>query len=80
MEEKYMVNDILQNSKEFVKLLDDTILESRNIEFRQMITTLRNTAENFDCEIRKIAESKGYYIPSSKVEESEIVSLRKLFL
>lgn len=80
MEEKYMVNDVLQNSKEFVKYLDDTILESSNIEFRQMITTLRNSAESFECELHKVAESKGYYLASSKAEENEIVALRKLFL
>ena len=80
MEEKYMVNDVLQNSKSFVKNLDDVILESTNIEFRQLITNLRNSAENFEYELNKIAESKGYYLNSSKVEESEIVNLRKLFL
>ena len=61
MEEKYMVNDILQNSKEFVKSLDETILESSNLEFRQMIVTLRNSAECFEGELYKVAESKGYY-------------------
>ena len=80
MEEKYMVNDVLQNSKSFVKNLDDVILESTNIEFRQLITNLRNSAESFEYELHKIAESKGYYLTSSKAEESEIINLRKLFL
>ena len=80
MEEKYMVNDILQNSKEFVKSLNETILESSNLEFRQIITTLRNSAENFEGEIYKIAESKGYYSSATKAEESEIIQLRKKFI
>ena len=80
MEEKYMVNDILQNSKEFVKLLDNTILESGNLEFRQLVITLRNSAESFEGELNKIAESKGYYIPSQKVDEEDIMILRKMFL
>ena len=80
MEEKYMVNDILQNSKEFVKSLNETILESSNLEFRQIITTLRNSAENFEGEIYKIAESKGYYSSASKAEENEIIQLRKKFI
>lgn len=80
MEEKYMVNDVLQNSKEFVKSLDETILESENTEFRQVIITLRNSAESFEGELNKIAESKGYYSSSPKAEESEILALRKTFL
>lgn len=80
MEEKYMVNDILQNSKEFVKSLDETILESANAEFRQMIITLRNSAESFEGELNKVAESKGYYSSSPKAEEHEILTLKKMFL
>ena len=80
MEEKYMVNDILQNSKDFVKILDDTILESDNLEFRQGIISLRNSAESFESELKKIAESKGYYFSSLKAEETEIICLRKMFL
>lgn len=80
MEEKYMVNDTLQDSKEFVKSLNETILESDNLEFRQMIMLLRNSAESFEGNLSKIAETKGYYISSPKADESEIIALRKLFL
>lgn len=80
MEEKYMVNDILQNSKDFIKALDETILESNNLEFRQMIILIRNSSESFEGNLSKIAETKGYYIPSLKVDESEINNLRKMFL
>lgn len=75
-----MVNDILQNSKEFVKSLDETILESSNLEFRQMIVTLRNSAESFEGELYKVAESKGYYSSAQKAEENEIIRLKKMFL
>ena len=80
MEEKYMVNDVLQNSKEFVKSLDFAILESSNAELRHLITNLRNSAEIFDSELQKISESKGYYYTSSNVDENEIMELRKMFL
>ena len=76
----FMVNDVLQNSKEFVKSLDFAILESSNAEFRQLITNLRNSAEIFDSELQKISESKGYYYTSSNVDENEIMELRKMFL
>lgn len=80
MEEKCMVNDVLQNSKEFVKLLDDTILESDNLEFRGLVTLIRNSAESFEGNLSKLAKAKGYYIASSKADESEIIALRKMFL
>lgn len=80
MEEKYMVNDVLQDSKEFVKSLDEAILESDNSEFRQMVMLLRNSAESFEGSLSKIAETKGYYISSPKAEESEILLVKKLFL
>lgn len=75
-----MVNDILQNSKDFAKILNDTILESGNSEFRQIIVAIRNMIENFEGELYKIAESKGYYLSSKKAEESEIIELKKMFI
>ena len=75
-----MVNDILQDSKEHVKLLNETILESSNFNFRQMTILLRNSAESFEGELYKISESKGYTLPSLKTEESEINAIKKMFL
>ena len=71
MEEKYMVNDILENSKNEIKNYTDSILECSNIELRQTIQSIRNTQESFQYELFKLAVSKGYYTPDeiSKPEE-----------
>lgn len=71
MEEKYMVNDILENSKYEISNYTNSILDCSNIELRQAIQSIRNTFESFQYELFKLAISKGYYIPDeiSKPEE-----------
>lgn len=71
MEEKYMVNDILENSKNEIKNYTDSILECSNIELRQVLQSARNTCESFQYELFKLATSKGYYFPEEIVTPEE---------
>ena len=68
MEEKYMVNDILENSKSSIKDFGGAILECSNSELRQTIQNLRNSQESFQYELYRLAESKGYYCPAENVK------------
>jgi len=72
MEEKYMVSDILENSKAEITNYTNAIMESQNMELRQTLQTLRNTNESFQYELYKLANSKGYYIPASIAKPEEI--------
>lgn len=72
MEEKYMVNDILENSKNEIKSYTSTIVECSNMELRQTIQTIRNTCESFQYELFKLANSKGYYTPAENAKPDEI--------
>lgn len=72
MEEKYMVNDILENSKNEIKNYTSTIVECSNMELRQIIQTIRNTSESFQFELFKLANSKGYYTPAENAKPEEI--------
>ena len=72
MEEKYMVNDILENSKNEIKNYTSTIVECSNMELRQTIQTIRNTCESFQYELFKLANSKGYYSPAENAKPDEI--------
>lgn len=72
MEEKYMVNDILENSKNEIKDYTNAIVECSSMEFRQTIQTIRNTCESFQYELFKLANSKGYYYPSESAKPEEI--------
>lgn len=79
MEEKDMVNDILQNSSTFLKEYECYIVESKNMELRQLLQNLRNTYESFQYEMVKLAESKGYCIPEEKATKDEINKVRNEF-
>ena len=72
MEEKYMVNDILECTKSALKDYQSAILETANMELRQTFQTVRNTEESFQYELFKLAESKGYYVPAENAKPEEI--------
>ena len=76
MEEKYMVNDILENSKNEIKNYTDGILECSNIEIRQTLQSVRNTCESFQYELFKLASSKGYYVPEEIAKPEEINKIK----
>ena len=76
MEEKYMVNDILENLKSGIKDYEGAILETANMELRQTFQNLRNSSESFQYELFKLAESKGYYKPAQNATLEEIASVK----
>ena len=76
MEEKYMVNDILECSKNMLKVYGEGIMECKNAELRQIFQNLRNNLENYQYELFKIAEAKGYYTPAKSVGEQEIMEVK----
>lgn len=78
MEEKYMVNDILENSKSEIKTFTNSIIESENIELRQALQTMRTSNESFQYELFKLANSKGYYVPSSIAKPEEITNIKSI--
>lgn len=80
MEEKYMVNDILESSKLGIKEYVGAIVECSNLELRQTIQNLRNSEESFQYELYRLAESKGYYIPSTDAKQEEVDKVRNEFV
>ena len=68
MEEKLMVNDIIQDLKSNVKDYQEAICECDNIGLRQTIQQIRNNEESLQYDLVKIANLKGYSNPSAKVE------------
>ena len=77
MEEKLMVNDIIQDLKSNVKDYQEAICECDNIGLRQTIQQIRNNEESLQYDLVKIANIKGYSNPSAKVEIKEIDNLKK---
>ena len=80
MEEKYMVNDILENIKFEILKYTDALICAENIEVQQIIAQLLSTLEAFNFELFTLATSKGYYLPTAKAKPEEIAQIKKIFL
>lgn len=76
MDEKTMVNDILENVKASLTSYQTAISEAENTTLRQTFQQIRNGDESFQYELFKIAQSKGYYIPAQKVTVTEIGTVK----
>ncbi len=72
MEEKYMVNDILESTKESLKTFESVIIETENTNLRQAIQEIRNSNETFQYDLFRVANLKGYYTPASQASQNEI--------
>ena len=72
MEEKYMVNDILESVKAELTTYQGVISEAENMQLRQTIQQIRNNDESFQYELFKVAQAKGYYTPAGQTPQTEI--------
>ena len=80
MEEKYMVNDILENTKSEILSFTKAIIISENLEVRQIFEQLRNDLESFNFEMFTLATSKGYYTSTPKAKPEEISQVKNLYI
>ena len=76
MDEKTMVNDILESTKGDIKTYQGVILEAENMNLRQTIQQIRNNGESFQYELFKIAQAKGYYQPAQKATTTEVTTVK----
>ena len=76
MDEKTMVNDILEGVKGSLKTYQGVISEAENMQLRQTIQQIRNNDESFQYELFKIAQAKGYYKPAQKVSQTEVETVK----
>ena len=76
MEEKYMVNDILESTKASLTTYQGVINETENSGLRQTFQQIRNNDESFQYEIFKVAQAKGYYIPAEQAPRTEIDKIK----
>ena len=72
MDEKTMVNDILDGVKSELKTYQGVIIETENMQLRQTIQQIRNNDESFQYELFKVAQAKGYYTPAGQAPQAEI--------
>ena len=76
MDEKTMVNDILEGVKSGLKTYQGGISEAENMQLRQTIQQIRNNDESFQYELFKVAQTKGYYKPAQSATPTEILTVK----
>ena len=76
MDEKAMMNDILAGVKSDLTAYQTAITEAENMQLRQTFQQIRNSDENFQYELFKIAQSKGYYVPAQKATTTEVNNVK----
>ena len=76
MDEKTMVNDVLNNVKAGLTTYQNIISETENMQLRQTIQQIRNNDESFENELFKEAQTKGYYKPAMQATEAEIENVK----
>ena len=79
MQEKYMVNDVLNSLKSSIQNYATVIAEASNPQFRQAIQQIRNNCETFQYDLYKLAEQKGYYIPAQPADPQDIQEIKFQF-
>lgn len=80
MEEKYMVNDALENNQAEIMILTEAFLKSENMELKQTISSLRADFEAFHSELFTLAVSKGYLTSCFPAKPEEIAQIKNLFI
>lgn len=76
MDEKTMINDILEGVKSELTTYGNAITEAENMQLRNTMQQIRNSSESFQYELFKIAQTKGYYKPAEKADEQQIIKVK----
>ena len=76
MDEKTMVNDILNGVKSELSTYQTVISETENMSLRQTVQNIRNSDESFQYELFKVATAKGYYKPARPATINEIQKIK----
>ncbi len=77
MDEKMSVNDTLSCLNSTITLLEYTIEQSNNKNFRDSIVDARNKLEDIQWELYLIAKQKGYYVPAAPAGQADIDQVKQ---
>lgn len=76
MDEKTMINDVLEDVKTEITSYSQAISETENMQLRNTMQQIRNSQESFQYELFKIAQTKGYYEPAEKAKQNQISKVK----
>ena len=72
MNEKTAISDSLSSLNSIITLLNYSLEQSNNMNFRNTLIENRNKLEGFQWSIYQIAKQKGYYIPAAPAGQADI--------
>lgn len=76
MQEKDMVLDILSGTKASMANYAKVIAECCDQNLRMTFQQMRDGDEKFQYDLYKIAEQKGYYVPSPQMGMQEVTQIK----
>jgi spore coat protein CotF len=76
MQERDIVNDVINMTKLSLSCYQTAIVECANQQLRNTLQQLRNEAEQFQYQMFQIAEQKGYYTPAPTAKTDEIQQIK----
>lgn len=74
--DKEMVNDILASTNASLTKYAGVISETANQQLRQTIQQIRNSDEQFQYQVFRMAEQKGFYKPAAQVDSNDIQTVK----
>lgn len=79
MQEKDMVNDILSMLNSSLTGYANVIAQCSDQNLRQTLQQIRNSDEQFQYQLYRVAEQKGYYRPAEQATPQEIQEIKSIF-
>ena len=76
MNDKEMVNDILNTCKSGLTAYATAISETANQELRQTLQQIRNSDELFQYQLFQLAAQKGFYQPAANASPQQMQEVK----
>ncbi len=76
MNEKLAMDDVLACTNSLITMLEYTIEQSNNKNFRDTIVKARNNLEDLQWNVYLIAKEKGYYVPAAPAGEADVEQVK----
>jgi len=76
MQDKVMINDMLNMAKSSLATYAQVISECANPTLRSAIQQIRNNDEASQYELFKLAQTKGFYKAANMADDSEVSQIK----
>lgn len=76
MTEKTALSDVLSSMNSIITMINYSIQQSNNKNFRDTLISKRNVLENVQWNIYLINKDKGYYIPAAPAGQADIEQVK----